>query len=178
MGLTKEYLLERFEYRDGELFYRKTYNNMMAGRKAGSKKGNAVGYYTLSVNYKVYTIHRLVFLMHHGYLPATIDHIDGNKLNNKIENLRPVTRSQNGHNMKLMPSNISGSKGVSWYSPYKKWRATININYKQHHLGYFSNVELAKEAAEFAREFFLGEFANHGNGCVKVLGLAQMSSLE
>jgi len=63
----------------------------------------------------------LIFLYHHGYLPKFVDHIDGNKKNNRIENLREATKSQNAMNQKVSTRNTSGIKGVMWHKRDKKW---------------------------------------------------------
>jgi hypothetical protein len=152
--ITKELLNKLFEYKDGELF-----------RKSGKKAGciNKVrGYKSININGKSYTNHRLIFLMHNNYLPKYLDHIDNNRLNNKIENLREATRSQNQHNRKLNTNNKSGAKNVSWNQHNLSWRVRINFNKKLKFIGYYADIELAKLAAIEAREKYHGTFANHG----------------
>lgn len=86
-----------------------------------------------------------------------IDHISGNKLDNRRSNLRIATKSQNGMNRKVNLNNKLGVKGVDLFQG--KYRATININLKRIHLGYFNTIEEAAEARRRAEEFYFGEFA-------------------
>jgi len=122
----------------------------------------STGYKIFKVDSRQYREHRLVWLFVHGTLPKIIDHIDGNKENNNINNLRKSTPSQNSHNMKLNNNNTSGVKGVSWYKEQQQWRGQIRNNNKQIHIGYFKNIEDAASAIRKAREKLHGEYANHG----------------
>lgn len=150
--LTADNLHEIFEYRDGDLYWKAS--------KAGTIAGG--GYYQTGIQGKYFKNHRLIFLMHHGYLPDLIDHIDGNRLNNRIENLRPATRSQNSFNSIKPKSNKSGIKGVSWINKFKKYRARLYANKKTYELGYFTNLKDAEKAINEAREKHHGNFANKG----------------
>jgi len=159
--ITQDYLNQLFEYRDGELYWKiKPSTNINIGAKAGHL--NPTGYSQTSINNKRYRNHRLIFLMHHGYLPECLDHIDGNPSNNKIENLRAATFTQNQHNRKLGRDNTSGVKGVNWHKATKKWRVTISVNNKHKHFGCFDDLELASLVAQEARNKYHGAFANHG----------------
>ena len=84
-----------------------------------------------------------------------IDHINGNKLDNRIKNLRITTRSQNLQNQRIDRHHTkSGIRGVAWFSRDSKWRAYVNKDGKQHHLGYFESLEDAAQAARCGREKF------------------------
>ena len=88
-----------------------------------------------------------------------VDHIDGNKLNNKRGNLRICTQSQNGANRKsLNRNNQSGVRGVSWHRDAGKWRARIMVNRREIHLGLFENRDDAIQAWESAATKHFGEF--------------------
>jgi hypothetical protein len=86
-----------FDYKDGKLY-----------RKNGNLAGNILksGYGLVSVKGKRFGIHRVIYAMHHGFMPEIVDHIDGNPSNNNIQNLRSATKSQNGMNQKLSAKNI------------------------------------------------------------------------
>jgi hypothetical protein len=160
-SITQDYVKQLFEYRDGELYWKVKYSQRVKiGQKAGALDGDE--YFRISINGKRYLNHRLIFLMHHGYLPEYLDHIDGNPSNNKIENLRAATLTQNQHNRKLGKDNTSGVKGVCWHKIKKKWQVQMRINNKVKHFGYFKNLELADLVAQEARNKYHGAFANHG----------------
>ena len=121
----------------------------MIGQKSGSLYKN--GYFVVTINYKRQYLHRIIFMMHHSYMPEYIDHIDGNPQNNKIENLRNATQSQNMGNQKLRSDNKSGIKGIGWHKAANKWRAFIAFNKKQYHLGLFDHINDAKKAIDLKR---------------------------
>jgi hypothetical protein len=165
--LTVDLLNHLFEYdkETGNLIWKikpsRRGHSVKAGDIAGTLKSH--GYLCVGINYNSYRAHRLIFLMHKGYLPKTIDHINGDKLDNRIENLRAATVGQNQHNRKTNANNTSGYKGVSWNKAQKKWTARITLERKIIHLGYFANVEEAAEVVRKAREELHGSFANHGD---------------
>ena len=109
--LTQEKMQEMFYYENGSLFYRED-------GKHGKKKGNkaeyphSAGYLAVSINGRTTMAHRVIWMYHHGYLPKMIDHIDGNKLNNDIKNLRIANASQNQHNRRINKDNKTGVKGM------------------------------------------------------------------
>lgn len=132
-----------------------------------AKKGEIVGnigkrgYKYFSIDGKKHYNHRIVWFLHHRVLPKYIDHIDGNPLNNTIENLRGCDLTQNICNAKIRKDNTSGFKGVSWFKPYKKWKARVHIYGKEHHLGYYIEKEDAITAVKKARIEIHKEFARH-----------------
>ena len=137
---------ELFDYCDGNLIKRST--NKIVGTVT-SKSVNRQYVVVWAIN-KLWLAHRLIFLWHYGYFPKCIDHIDTNSLNNKIENLREATVSQNLQNTPKRKTNTSGYKGVSWSKGRKSWTAQITINYKCRNLGVFDTKELAYEAYQNA----------------------------
>lgn len=156
--ITQQEALDLFDYRDGALFYRqRPSQNTLAGDKAGYTDNNC--YRKLSIKNKRYQEHRIIFLMHHGYLPDTIDHIDGNPANNRIENLREATQQQNCYNSGMHGRNTSGERGVAWSKTWGKWQAYVNANKKRKFLGYFEDLELAALVASEARTLYHGNFA-------------------
>ncbi len=159
--LTKERANELLEYRDGFLFWKSTRSRTAA---AGSLVGHlgSTGYMQTKVDGKRQMNHRIIFLMHHGYMPAFVDHIDGNKLNNLVENLRPATKAQNGHNVGVRSNNTSGIKGVYWKKQDKKWCVRAWCNGKRRYFGLYADLELADLVAQEARNKYHREYANHG----------------
>ena len=149
--VTQDSLLERFYYIDGVLHhkYNKNYRTKK-GDIAGSV--NSAGYMFIVLKGVKFLAHRAVFLMINGKLPKYIDHIDGNKLNNKIENLRACTFSQNVCNKPKPKNNTSGEKGVYWDKNRGKWKVQMELLGKQHHFGRFINFDDAKAEAIFRRK--------------------------
>ena len=91
----------------------------------------------------------MAFIENPSKLPL-VDHINGDKQNNRVENLRFATKSQNQANSKLYSTSTTGIKGVTWHKQNKKFYAQIKINSKQYHLGYYD----FKEEAGFVFEYF------------------------
>ena len=156
--ITQEKIIELFDYQNGNLIWK---IDRTRGVKAGDVAGsiNGMGYVSIGIQGKKYLAHRLIFLLHNGELPACIDHIDRNTQNNKIENLRAATHSQNQANTKSNSRNKSGAMGVSWEKRKKKWRAQLRVNGKCIHLGFFDKTNEAKQAYIFAKKKYFGEFS-------------------
>ena len=122
-------------------------------RKAGTKQN--YGYIVIAVDHRRYVAHRLAWLYVYGVWPNNdVDHINGDKGDNRIVNLRLATRSQNMQNVVKHKHNKSGAKGVSWMNTRSKWRAYIFVNYKQIHLGLFSSFTSAVKARELAEQTY------------------------
>ena|ERR1035437_9624291 len=107
---------------------------------------------------------KITFWMHREVLKTPdnfqTDHINGNKLDNRRENLRTANNSQNHGNISLLKSNTSGYKGVSFDKSRKLWEAYISINDKKKHLGRFSTPESAALAYNKAAREYFDEFAS------------------
>lgn len=91
-----------------------------------------------------------------------VDHINGDGLDNRRSNLRLATQQLNNYNQRLLRSNTSGHKGVSWHKQNGMWRVAVCANRKQHHGGLFRRLEDAVQAARALRERLHGEFVRHG----------------
>ena len=142
--MTQQDFIDRFEYRDGKLFYKKSEGCMKKGSEAGTVCH--AGHLRTRIKRKHYFLHRIIFMMHHGFLPEFLDHIDGDPSNNRIENLRPATHSQNNLNRGKHKRNTSGYKGVTWVSTAGKYSTRIAIDGKRFFLGYFDDPKEAHYA--------------------------------
>ena len=154
-------LLKVIEYREDGNFYHKLGNKF---KEAGDKVGyiNSLGYVFVNAGGKNFLAHRAAFYSHYGYLPECIDHINNNKADNRIENLRACTFSQNSHNAKLSKSNTTGVKGVSLHKQSGKYQVQVWSKNKNISGGIHSTIEEAEAVAIRLREELHGNFVNHG----------------
>lgn len=94
-------------------------------------------------------------------MPKEIDHINHNRSDNRLNNLREVTHVENGHNISKKTNNTTGYTGVVYHKATGKWLAQIMINGKNKYLGLFSTIEEAVEKRKEAEKDF-NFYANHG----------------
>lgn len=168
---TQQYLREIFDYNEetGALIWRvrkgfyAQNNAKYAGKEAGYKyKNNHLkSYVRVVIDSKNYMLHRVIWKYLYGDEPPQIDHIDGNGLNNRRDNLRASDAVSNQRNKRLPSSNKSGCIGVSKRSGRNKWRAAIKVNGKTIELGSFINFEDAVTARKSA-EIKYGFHSEHG----------------
>ena len=121
----------------------------MKGKVAGCLRPD--GYIKITINRKHYLAHRLAWLYINGVFPDYIDHVNGNKSDNCLSNLRPATMSENHINRSKRVDNTTGYKGVSLKKDRSKYKAEIGFEGRNIFLGYFSCAEeacLVREAAE------------------------------
>jgi hypothetical protein len=150
---------ELFAYADGKLIRKVSVGASKAGSIVSYKEPN--GYLRVRIDGKRYTVHQVVFCMQHGFIPKMLDHINGIKDDNRIENLREANPSQNGYNKPLGKMCKSGVKNVKWVLHMKKWQVRLRVNKTPKIVGYFDNLELAELVAIEARDKFHGAYANH-----------------
>ena len=132
--------------------------NAQKGDVVGSK--DSKGYLHVNICGRFYRVHRIVFFMHYGYEPEIhIDHVDGDRLNNRPENLRPATDQQNAGNMGPPRHNTSGYKGVYRHSRGRKWCAQLKRSGDTVYLGWFDTPEEAYAAYTAAARQHFGEHA-------------------
>jgi len=160
VGMSHEDVQNMFIYDNGDLRWKtdRARGKIKAGSIAGSKTSR--GYLRLTIGYKEYPIHKVVFFIHHGYCPDVIDHINGNPLDNRIENLRESNPQTNQYNRKKGKNNTSGCKNVSWHAKKLTWQIHIRHN-KKVKCWYVKDFELAELIAYEARDLYHGSFANH-----------------
>ena len=125
-------------------------NRIKIGNKAGNHHNR--GCIEMSVLGERHLAHRLAWLYVYGYIPKLIDHIDGNKLNNKISNLREATYAENAYNSKIKSNNKSGVRCVSWDKARQSWEVRIKIDGKLKHFGNYKDLDEAAKVAEKARK--------------------------
>ena len=145
--VTKELVQNLFDYvEDGTLLWKNpTSRSVKVGDKAGST--DKIGYVIVRISGKAYKAHRIIWLYHYGYMPENdLDHIDRNKSNNRITNLREVSKMCNLRNRGVLKSNTSGITGVCYCSYRSKWKSYIKINGIQKTIGYFNDFDSAAQA--------------------------------
>ncbi len=155
-NITQERLKELLHYDPDTgvfLWIKKNSRKISIGKVAGHI--DKQGYWVIGIDKKQFFAHRLAWLYVFGEFPnGLIDHMNRNKTDNRIHNLRVATNSENGQNHKIQKNNTSGITGVFWCKKAKKWRARVKINKKYKNLGSFHTMEEAKEARKVAEKEF------------------------
>ena len=143
----------------GEFHWRKLLSRKMPpGKPAGTI--DSKGYGAICINRRIYRAHRLAFLYVYGRWPSgQIDHINCDRTDNRIGNLRECSQTQNNANTAQRMTNKSGIKGVSWAARSGKWYAHIQCGGRQTNLGEFQRIEDAQSAYASAAKAKFGEFA-------------------
>ncbi len=155
-----------FEYdpQSGALTWRVGTRATPLGERAGSIARHKVQAYTSYFNVTIfgerYKAHRIAWLLQTGSWPQKhIDHIDGNGLNNKWDNLREVTQGQNACNQKVRSDSTSGVKGVSYDKKRGMWYVYIDVDKKRKHLGRYDTKGEAVAVRAAAEKIYHGEYA-------------------
>lgn len=152
--ITKDLLHTLFDYEDGKLYWKGKHE-----KEAGTV-GNR-GYRCVCISYRKYMAHRLIWIMHGNDPVEMLDHINGDQLDNRIENLRAATNSQNQRNQKLRKDSTSGIKGVSWNKKENKWVGQVWKNGKNYRTKYFKDKNECANAVGKLREELHKNFARH-----------------
>jgi len=156
--ITYQEIRENFDYCPETGMFRRKFKSGKVGI-AGCL--NDLGYIVIGFNHKVYKAHRLAWLFTHGSFPNNeIDHINGNKNDNRLSNLRAVTKQENSKNKLIPKSNTSGVMGV--FRDRDKWVARIVVDKKPVNLGRFTDKKMAAEARKDA-EVRYDFHPNHGS---------------
>ena len=152
---------ELFEYRDGHLIWKVS--------RGKSKKGNIAGvtmkdgYIGIGFDGRLYKAHRLVWCLHFGDpLPMQIDHINHNRSDNRIENLRLASSEENQKNQSRFITNKSGTTGVVLRPKKNRYEVNICVNKNNTYLGMYKTIEEAIEVRKLA-EIAYGYHPNHGS---------------
>jgi hypothetical protein len=143
----------------GHFIWKNTTQWTKAGHRAGTFCN---GYVKISINRVIIPAHRIAMAMTNGFWPfGEIDHINGDRSDNRLCNLREVTHQQNCMNRSKASNNKSGYVGVSWHEVGQKWQAHLSIGRKSIYLGLFEDPEKAHEAYKEAAQKAYGVFAKH-----------------
>lgn len=156
--ITTAKVKELFDYQDGNLIWKKSNRNGWIGKTAGNLQEN--GYVVIKLNNKFYKAHRLVWLWHGKELPASLDHINRNRADNRIENLRASEAYENSSNRTMAVNNVSGCRNVTWHKRLQKWVVVVSSQGKRFSFGCYKDLELADLVATMARQTLHKEFAN------------------
>jgi hypothetical protein len=127
---------------------RSGFNSKFAGEECGRtfEPWPKLIYLTCRINGSRILLHRLMFLVHHGFLPAQLDHINGNGCDNRLCNLREATPTINARNKRLYKNNHGGISGVHYDKDRKRWRASIGVKGTCVKLGRFKKFKDAVRA--------------------------------
>ncbi len=139
-----------------------TWRTARGPRRCGDEAGyiDRHGYRRVCVLGRKLYSHHIAFALSVGAWPSErIDHRNGDRQDNRAENLRPASQSENIANARTRSDNSSGVKGVYWHRASKKWLAQIKIQGKRHYLGVFENIDAAAAAYKSAAMSAFGEFA-------------------
>jgi hypothetical protein len=128
---------------------KRTSNRIKVGNIAGNTHN--CGYIEMCIEGKRCLAHRLAWLYIYGYLPKLIDHINGDRQDNKISNLREATYQTNIYNSKIRSDNKSGVRCVSWNNKRNSWEVRIKIDGKLKHYGDYKDLNDAKKVADRIR---------------------------
>lgn len=144
--------------------YRPNANRLSNAQTTGRRVGTtSMRYNTVVYGGVGYCLHRVAWAFFHGTWPISeIDHINGDKTDNRIANLREATHVENEWNDGKQKNNTSGRKGVSFEKATGRWRANIGVNGKCISIGRFDTIEDAYEAYCEAGRRLHGEFFNPG----------------
>lgn len=158
--ITQEKLLAMFEYRDGKLFVkhnpaRDWRHNRRVGQETGRSR-DADGYLRVLIDLgsrRVFKrVHRMIYLMHHGECPEIVDHVNGIVTDNRIENLRPATVSQNSSNRRLSTRSTTGVEGVR-LRHNGRYQVHLQVDNRTYYRGHYATLEeAAAESLRLRRE--------------------------
>jgi len=160
--ITQKRLKEVLTYNpeSGDFFWRESKGCAAAGKKIVSVDSS--GYFKLKVDGNYYLLHRLAWLYTYGVYPLScIDHINRNRRDNRISNLRLATNAENCRNAGMRSDNTSGVTGVGRIG--SKWRVRIMVDGVTLYLGSYNDIELAELVAVEAKNKFHGSFSSAKN---------------
>ena len=132
------------------------------GNKPAFAADDGRGYRTGTLSKRKLFAHRVIWALVHGEWPAAdVDHINGDRSDNRLANLRVVLHVVNTRNQRPRVNNTSGITGVTWDKAKKKWAAQISVYGRNKLIGRFDNIEDAAQARRAAQRKY-GFHENHG----------------
>lgn len=142
-------------------------DTQFAGKVAGCERVD--GYIGVAWKERRILAHRLIWIMHNGAIPDSlfVDHINRVRKDNRIENLRLCSVSENACNSKLRSDNTSKVKGINWDTQRNKWRARVAFKGKTFNAGFYNDLNDAADAIRIKREQIHKEFAAHHNALLE-----------
>lgn len=134
----------------------RTFNSRYAGRPA--RVQDSSGYYIVDVNRRTYKVHRLIYSMCYGGIPGgmQVDHINGDRTDNRVGNLRLVCHTLNARNRGLRRDNKTGVNGVSWDAESEKYLACLKVDGRQKKIGRYQTIDAARTAIEKMESYLRG----------------------
>lgn len=114
------------------------------GKPVGTR--NTAGYTVMRFNGKVVYAHRLAWFLTHGVWPGTLDHINGDRSDNRLANLREVSSRENAQNQRVRATRSGRLPGAHFHKPSGRFKSAIRVDGQQQHLGYFNTEEEASAA--------------------------------
>jgi hypothetical protein len=164
-NIDADFFRRHFDYDESSgIFRRRTFRGKQLSDTRNTGTFDARGYITLSIEGQNFLAHRVAWAIKNGDISSTIDidHINGNKSDNRLKNLRIASRSENSCNKPISKQTSSGVKGVCWHKLAGKWYAQLKIKGAYVYRKSFDRLEDAERAIKEKRTEFHGEFANHG----------------
>ncbi len=153
----------RYDFETGKLYWKIQKSNIHIGDEVGYV--NKIGYRACFYNSKSYLVHRIIMIMFYRDFEESlsVDHIDGNILNNKLQNLRMVNHRDNTRNQKIRVNNKSGEVGISWHKQHQKWYVSVTAKGSSKRLfgGLYEDIKEAIKARDALYEKN-GYHPNHG----------------
>lgn len=168
LGYREALELFRYDYETGVLYWRWRVNSRVPKTLEAGTQYKSSGYLYVKVHGRLYLVHRIVMLMCYGFYGEglEVDHINHIRNDNRLCNLRFVTRSENNRNKSVSSKSTTGVTGVDFLKAEKKYRARIRVNQEAIHLGVFDTLEEAAAArAEANLKYKFNN--NHGEGRAK-----------
>lgn len=163
-NLTVESLREHLHYDPETGVFRRLKGREQDLKRANVGSINRYGYRLIKLNGETFSASWLAWFFVTGDWPKQqIDHINGDRADDRFKNLREATLQENLRNRGSHKRNTSGFKGVCWNKQARKWQASIGVNGRLKHLGLHDSAEKAHEAYCLAAHFLHGDFANRGD---------------